>query len=57
LDEAKAADDRERARLRAPLRITGTPDDIASAVLFLASDASRYFTGQVLHPNGGTWMA
>ena len=56
VDEALLAADRERARRRMPLRTTGTPDDIAHAAIFLASDASRYLTGQVLHPNGGAYM-
>jgi 3-oxoacyl-[acyl-carrier protein] reductase len=38
------------------LGIPGEPRDIAQAVLYLASDASRYMTGQVLHPNGGAPM-
>ncbi|MBM4384900.1 MAG: SDR family oxidoreductase [Deltaproteobacteria bacterium] len=41
---------------RSPLGIPGEPRDIAEAVLYLASDASRYTTGQVLHPNGGALM-
>ncbi len=40
----------------APLRMVGEPEDIASSVLFLASDASRFMTGQVLRPNGGVAM-
>ncbi len=31
----------------------GTPDDIASACVFLASDEAAYINGQVLHVNGG----
>jgi 3-oxoacyl-[acyl-carrier protein] reductase len=41
---------------RSPLGIPGEPRDIAHAVVYLASDASRYTTGQVLHPNGGALM-
>jgi 3-oxoacyl-[acyl-carrier protein] reductase len=43
-------------RRRSVLGAVGDPEDIANAVLFLASDASRYMTGQVLRPNGGTVM-
>jgi 3-oxoacyl-[acyl-carrier protein] reductase len=41
---------------RAPLGREGMPDDIAHAVLYLASDASSYVTGQVIRPNGGVAM-
>lgn len=34
----------------------GTPEDIASAVLYLASDEAKYVTGQTLHVNGGMAM-
>jgi 3-oxoacyl-[acyl-carrier protein] reductase len=34
----------------------GMPEEVAPAVVFLASDASSYFTGQTLHPNGGGVM-
>jgi 3-oxoacyl-[acyl-carrier protein] reductase len=44
------------ARSRCPLGIEGRPEDVAHALLYLASDASRYVTGQVLHPNGGSFM-
>lgn len=36
-----------------PLGRVGTPMDVANAVLFLASEASTYITGQVLNVNGG----
>jgi NAD(P)-dependent dehydrogenase (short-subunit alcohol dehydrogenase family) len=35
------------------LGITGTPEDIANAVLFFASDKSRYITGKILLVDGG----
>lgn len=31
----------------------GTPDEVADAIAFLASDNARYITGQILHVNGG----
>ncbi|WP_394429706.1 SDR family NAD(P)-dependent oxidoreductase [Streptomyces sp. SGAir0957] len=40
----------------APLGRVGAPDDIAHAVLHLASDASAFTTGQILRPNGGVAM-
>ena len=39
-----------------PLCRFGTPDDIANAVLFLASDLSSYITGDVIDVNGGLYM-
>lgn len=44
-------------RAASPLGIGGEPGDIAFAMLYLASDASRFVTGQVLRPNGGVFMA
>jgi NAD(P)-dependent dehydrogenase (short-subunit alcohol dehydrogenase family) len=43
-------------RRRSVLGAIGEPEDIANAVLYLASDASRFMTGQILRPNGGTVM-
>ena len=34
----------------------GTPEDIAAAVLFLASPQAGYITGETLHVNGGMYM-
>ncbi|MEM7252515.1 MAG: 3-oxoacyl-ACP reductase family protein [Pseudomonadota bacterium] len=39
-----------------PLGRLGTTDDMTSAFVFLASDAGRYYCGQLLHPNGGEIM-
>jgi NAD(P)-dependent dehydrogenase (short-subunit alcohol dehydrogenase family) len=45
---------REQMRDDRPLKRTGTPDDIAEAVLYFATDRSRYVTGTVLPVDGGT---
>jgi len=38
-----------------PLKRSGKADEVADAVIFLASDMSAYITGQVLHVNGGMY--
>ncbi len=47
---------RENLLKSIPLGRLGTPDDIAHAVAFLASDQAGYLTGQVLNVNGGMYM-
>jgi len=54
-EEAKAATLAPMARF-APLRRVGETADIAYCVLYLASDASSFVTGQLLSPNGGVAM-
>jgi len=41
------------AASRRPLKITGTPADVAEGALFLCSDRSRFITGETLHIDGG----
>ena len=49
-------DDVKQAILaRVPLKRLGTPEDIANAVEFLASDKANYITGTTLHVNGGMY--
>jgi len=54
-EEAKAAVLDPLAKY-APLRRVGTTNDIGYCVLYLASDASSFVTGQLLSPNGGVAM-
>ncbi|WP_030563020.1 SDR family NAD(P)-dependent oxidoreductase [Streptomyces aureocirculatus] len=53
--EAQEAVETSLAR-RSPLGRVGEPEDVAQAVLHLASDASTFTTGQILRPNGGVAM-
>ena len=46
--------ERQRALVEGvPLRRLGTPEDVARAVLFLASDDAGFITGEILSVNGG----
>ena len=58
-DMTKAlSDDQRNAMLTGiPLGKLGSPDDIANAVLFLASDMGAYVTGETIHVNGGMHMS
>jgi len=56
LDPAKKSEAVQMLAGVSPLGLTGEPRDIALTVLYLASDASRFMTGQVLRPNGGVAM-
>ena len=47
---------REEWESKIPLKRLGTPDDVAAAVCFLASDEASYITGQVLAVNGGMYL-
>ena len=53
-DSAKVIDAMRRA---VPMRRLGTPEDIAGAVAFLASDRAGFITGQTLSVSGGLTMA
>jgi 3-oxoacyl-[acyl-carrier protein] reductase len=55
-DPERMASVESSMRRRSPLGAIGEPDDLANAVLYLASEASRFMTGQILRPNGGTVM-
>lgn len=45
--------DRQALREETPLGRLGTPEEVAAAARFLASDDAAFITGQVLAPNGG----
>jgi len=51
-----AGNAREQWAAKIPLGRLGTPDDVAAAVCFLASDEASYITGQVLGVNGGMYL-
>jgi len=51
------SEDQKKALLgQIPLGRLGNPDDVAAAVLFLASQQAGYVTGTTLHVNGGMYM-
>ena len=39
-----------------PMGRYGTPEEVASTALFLASDDASFFTGELLHPSGGVFL-
>jgi 3-oxoacyl-[acyl-carrier protein] reductase len=57
-DMTRRLDDGQRQTLlsQIPLGRLGTVEDIAYAVVFLASPAAAYVTGATLHVNGGMYM-
>src|SRR5689334_1636147 len=57
-DMTRALGDAQRDKLveRIPLGRLGQPEDVASAVAFLASAGAGYITGATLHVNGGMYM-
>jgi len=56
MTEVLAEDVRAKMLEAIPLKRFGTPEDVANVVLFLASDAAAYVTGQVLTVSGGMVM-
>ena len=57
-DMTSALGDEAKTRMMTviPLKRAGTPEDVAEAALFLASDGASYITGQVLSVDGGMFI-
>ena len=43
----------ESVEQQTPLRRWATPEDVADVIVFLASDAARFVTGETISPDGG----
>lgn len=58
-DMTRALPDKQKEALlgQIPLGRLGNPEEIAAAVVFLASPEAGYITGETLHVNGGMYMA
>lgn len=56
MTEVLTDDQKERINNNIPMARMGAPDEIASAVVYLASDEAGYVTGQTIHVNGGMAM-
>lgn len=53
----RSEESRDKARQKIPLGRLGTPEDVAPAVVFLASDSAKFITGISLDVNGGLHLA
>ena len=56
MTDALNAQQRDRILTAIPMQRLGNADEIASAVVYLASEEAAYVTGQTLHVNGGMAM-
>jgi 3-oxoacyl-[acyl-carrier protein] reductase len=56
MTRALTPDQRNALLAQIPLERLGTPDDVAAAVMFLASPQAAYITGETIHVNGGMYM-
>ena len=53
MNEALSSEDMAALKEETPLMRIGSPDEVAKAALFLASDGASFITGEVLNVNGG----
>lgn len=56
MTEAMSEEAQVKIKSEIPMASLGTPEDVAGAVAYLASEDGRYVTGQTLHVNGGMYM-
>lgn len=56
MTEALSDEQKEGISSQVPAKRLGKPEEIASTVAFLASDAAAYITGETIHVNGGMYM-
>ena len=56
MTQALSNEQKDSLRNKIPMNCLGTPEDIAVAALYLASNEASYITGQTLHINGGMAM-
>jgi 3-oxoacyl-[acyl-carrier protein] reductase len=56
MTEALSEKNKESMLHQIPLGRFGKPQDVTAVVVFLASDAASYITGQVIHVSGGMYM-
>ncbi|WP_019001973.1 3-oxoacyl-ACP reductase FabG [Succinimonas amylolytica] len=56
MTEALTEDQKKAILANVPAGELGKPEDIASTVVFLASEGARYITGEVISVNGGMYM-
>jgi len=57
MTRALSEDQQNALKVNIPLGRLGSADDVANAVVFLASDQAGYVTGTTLHVNGGLYLA
>lgn len=57
MTKALSEEQQNALKINIPLQRLGTPEDVANAVVFLASPGAGYITGTTLHVNGGLYLS